>query len=107
MDRNRNVNIYNGEVSGSTRFYYHQNGNIVWAEYSGGSIVRGNLIATMDESGNLDMRYHHVKNDNKIMTGVCSSTPEVLPDGRIRYYEKWKWTSGDESTGESIIEECE
>lgn len=39
------------------------------------------------------------------MTGRCLSTPEYLPDGRIQLYEKWQWTSGDQSAGESIVEE--
>ena len=30
---------------------------------------------------------------------------ELLPDGRIRLHEKWQWTSGDLSSGESVIEE--
>ncbi len=98
-------NSNNGEVSNKTTFYYHQNQNIVWAEYSGGSILSGHLIATMDSKGNLDMRYHHVNIDHKLMTGVCSSVPVVLDDGRIRFNESWKWTSGNLSTGHSIIEE--
>lgn len=98
-------NVSNGEVSGKTRFNYYQEGSLVWAEYSGGAILKGHLIATMDEIGNLDMRYHHVNKENKLMTGVCSSRLEFLTDGRLRYYEKWRWTSGDCSSGESIIEE--
>lgn len=39
------------------------------------------------------------------MTGVCKSIPEILSNGKIRLYEKWKWTSGDKSEGKSIIEE--
>lgn len=98
-------NTTNGEVTGDTTFLYYQEGNLVWAEYSGGSVVKGHLIATMDKDGSLDMRYHHVNKDGDLMTGVCRSTPEVLEDGRIRFYEKWQWTSGDGSEGESIIEE--
>lgn len=98
-------NSDNGEVSGRTIFNYHQNGNIVWADYSGGSIVKGHLIATMDNNGNLDMRYHHINDNNELMTGECKSKPEILADGRIRFYEKWQWTSKDRSHGESIIEE--
>ena len=75
------------------------------ADYSGGDIVSGHLIAICDSEGALDMRYHHVNTSGKLMTGVCRSTPEILTDGRIRLHEKWQWTSGDRSSGESIIEE--
>lgn len=98
-------NSGNGEVSGLTIFHYHQDGNHVWAEYTGGSIEKGHLVGIMDKNGELDMRYHHINSNNELMTGVCKSIPEILEDGRIRFYEKWQWTSGDRSEGESIIEE--
>ncbi|KAH6889184.1 hypothetical protein B0T10DRAFT_48241 [Thelonectria olida] len=99
-------NTANGEVGSETLFHYHQDGNIVWAEYSGGSIVRGTLIAVVTgEDNSLDMRYHHVNVEGELMTGRCKSRPEVLEDGRLRMHETWKWTSGDESEGESIIEQ--
>lgn len=94
-----------GEVGSDTIFHYYQDGNIVWAEYSGGEIVRGQLIAVCNNDGVLDMRYHHANKNGELMSGLCSSTPEVLPDGRIRLHEKWQWTCGDNSSGESIIEE--
>lgn len=98
-------NSSNGEVSDTTRFHYHQEGAIVWAEYAGGSVKRGSLIATVKEDGSLDMRYHHVNVEGEIMTGKCVSVPEVLVDGRLRLRETWQWTSGDGSRGESVLEE--
>ena len=98
-------NSPNGEVGDDTLFHYFQDGNIVHAAYSGGDIVRGNLIATVDDNGILDMRYHHVNRNGELMTGKCRSTPEILSDGRIRLYEQWQWTSGDYSEGTSIVEE--
>lgn len=99
------ANTDNGEVGEQTLFHYQQQGDVVWAEYSGGAIVKGFLVAKVIENNGLDMRYEHINLAGEIMTGKCSSTPEILPDGRIRLYEKWQWTSGDLSSGESIIEE--
>jgi hypothetical protein len=99
------TNSINGEISNETIFEYLQEGNIVSATYSGGLILFGHLIGVVHEDGILDIRYHHVNFVGQLKTGVCLSTPEVLPDGRIRLYEKWKWTTGDESEGESVIEE--
>ncbi len=99
------LNSETGEVSGDTLFRYRQKGNIVTGEYSGGAIITGSLIAKVDEAGNLDMRYQHINADGIIMTGKCSSIPEVLFDGRIRLHETWQWTSGDFSSGNSIVEE--
>ena len=99
------TNSATGEVSSETVFHYHQTGDLVWAEYKGGEIVFGNLIAKVDDKGNLDMRYQHLNAKGELMTGKCFSTPEILTDGRIRLYEKWQWTSGDFSSGESVVEE--
>ncbi|GAB3574099.1 hypothetical protein GCM10027578_36150 [Spirosoma luteolum] len=98
-------NTANGEVGSDTRFYYHQEGRLVWAEYSGGAIVRGTLLATVGPDNTLDMRYQHVNLAGDLMTGRCHTTPERLPDGRLRLHERWQWTSGDGSAGESIVEE--
>lgn len=99
------ANTANGEVGADTRFHYHQDGKIVWAEYGGGSIVKGFLIATVQEDDSLDMRYEHINRDGELMTGRCHSVPEKLADGRLRMHEKWQWTSGDQSSGESTLEE--
>lgn len=98
-------NSDNGEVSDELIFHYTQEGNILRCSYSGGKIRAGHLIGLVDETGRIDMRYHQVNEAGILMTGHCQSTPEILPDGRIRLYEKWRWTSGDCSEGTSILEE--
>ncbi|MCX2480261.1 n-acetylglutamate synthase [Pedobacter sp. MC2016-15] len=98
-------NSDNGETSGDTIFHYQQQGNILTAVYSGGQIKSGQLIGLVDEQGNIDMRYHQVNLKAELMTGKCRSTPEILPNGKIRLHEVWEWTSGDLSHGESVIEE--
>ncbi|QJW89661.1 n-acetylglutamate synthase [Spirosoma taeanense] len=99
------TNTANGEVNEETLFHYRQQGQIVWAEYAGGAIVKGFIIATVQADNSLDMRYEHVNAQGLLMTGSCRSTPERLPDGRLRLYERWQWTSGEGSSGESIVEE--
>lgn len=98
-------NSGSGEVGEETVFHYHQAGDLVWAEYAGGEIVRGQLIAMCDADGVLDMRYQHFNVKGELMAGECNSIPELLADGRLRLYEEWRWTSGDKSEGESVIEE--
>jgi hypothetical protein len=98
-------NSETGEVSDETIFYYHQKENLVWAEYSGGEIVFGNLIAKVLENDSLEMRYQHLNKKGKFMTGKCISAPEKLENGKIRLQESWKWTSGDFSKGSSVVEE--
>ncbi|MGA0555065.1 n-acetylglutamate synthase [Larkinella sp. VNQ87] len=99
------ANTENGEVSAATTFWYHQEGEVVWADYRGGSVVKGHLIAKILPGGELDMVYQHLNTGGEFRTGVCHSIPELLPDGRIRLHERWRWTNGDGSEGTSIIEE--
>ena len=99
------ANTANGDVGSETVFEYHQEGDAVWATYRGGGVTLGTLVATVADDGRLDMRYAHVNDAGALMTGVCTSTPEVLPDGRLRLHEAWQWTSGDTSSGTSMLEE--
>ncbi|MCH7401361.1 n-acetylglutamate synthase [Belliella kenyensis] len=80
-------NSSNGEVSSEVVFHYIQVGNILTCEYAGGKIVKGHLIGLVDDKGNIDMRYHQVNDSGNIMTGTCKSTPEILPNGKIRLHE--------------------
>ena len=98
-------NSENGETSNETTFLYKQKGNILTSEYSGGKIVSGHLIGLVDDQGNIEMRYHQVNEKGELMTGICTSTPEISENGKIRLHEIWQWTSGDHSKGNSIIEE--
>lgn len=98
-------NTDNGEVGSDTLFYYHQADNVVSADYRGGTIVQGHLLAQVLQNGQLDMRYHHLNNKGEFMLGKCLSTPVILPDGRMKFAESWQWLSGDMSSGYSEIEE--
>ena len=91
-----------GEVSDETIFAYHQKGNVIWAEYSGGSVIKGFLLGTIDENNNLRFDYRHINTEGESKSGECHSEPR-FENGKLRFYEKWKWTSGCEGT--SVIEE--
>ena len=98
-------NSENGETSSETEFHYKQIGNIVFAEYFGGSIKYGHLLGLVSEYGTIEMKYHQVNIQGEIMTGTCESIPEILDNGKIRLHESWQWTSGDLSKGKSIVDE--
>ena len=98
-------NSENGEIAEQTIFLYQQNGNILTSSYKGGKIMEGHLIGLVDEKGIITMSYHQINQEGIIMTGTCVSTPEILKNGKVRLSEKWQWTSGNQSKGQSIIEE--
>ena len=98
-------NTENGETSAATVFEYKQHNQILTSSYHGGQIQQGHLIGLVDNAGNIEMRYHQVNTKGELMTGMCSSKPEIMPNGKIRLHETWQWTSGDKSKGNSILEE--
>lgn len=98
-------NSDNGETSEETIFHYKQTGNILTSSYKGGKIKEGHLIGIVDNDGTIKMSYHQINEQSALMTGICTSTPEICEDGKLRLMENWQWTSGDKSKGQSIIEE--
>lgn len=95
----------NSEVSTFTVFRYKQKGHVLTCDYNGDSIIAGHLIGLEAEDGSINMRYHQINADGELMTGICLSTPEIMLNGKIKLHEKWQWTSGDLSKGNSILEE--
>jgi hypothetical protein len=84
---------------------YHQDGELLWGEFSGGQVSCGALTGTCAPDGTLDFAYCMVFERGEIVCGRCSSTPTVLSDGRIRLHEEWERYGADGSRGVSHIEE--
>ena len=99
-------NSTNGVLGASTIFEYHQKGNIVHCTYEGEQIVYGHLLGVVGAGSTINLTYHQVDKEGKIRTGVCTSRPEIMKNGKIRLHESWQWTSGDTSKGNSVLEEC-
>lgn len=95
----------NGEVSQEIIFKYIQEGNVLSCSYSGGDIVKGNLIGKVASSGEINMRYMQINKKGEINTGKCKSTLEIQANGKYKLFESWEWTSGDFSKGNSVLEE--
>jgi len=92
-----------GDVGADTIFDYHQDGEIVWARYAGGSIKLGFLVGTR-HADTLSFRHSHLTADGKTANGSCMSTIVELPDGRLECHEAWQWESRP-GAGTSIIRE--
>jgi hypothetical protein len=78
---------------------------MLWADYCGGEIIKGQLIGTVDSNGELDFYYQHINLQNQIRVGKCHSIPQILDNGKIELSEEWQWLNGDMSKGSSVIRE--
>lgn len=85
--------------------HYHQVGDLVWAEFSGGRVRRGSLVGTCASDGVLTLAYCQVLTTGEVISGEVRSIPERLADGRIRLREEWRRHGSAADTGVSYIEE--
>ncbi|WP_226481662.1 hypothetical protein [Natrinema amylolyticum] len=99
------ANDEDGEVGADTVFEFEQDGNRIYANYSGGAIVDGHLVGTFDGE-QWDIRYVQINENNETATGHSIGDVELLDDGRIRVEDEWEWES-KEGDGESIHEEID
>ena len=92
-----------GQVDTRTRFTYHEKDGEIWAEYTGGDVVRGRLVGTR-AGDRLDFRYVQLKTDGTTSSGHCVAQVAELPDGRVRLEETWEWES-QPGSGNSVVEQ--
>ena len=95
-------NSVGGEVSGHTVFIYFQEDKMVWAEYSGGRIMKGFLIGII-VNDLLEFTYQHLNKDLELMTGKGKSIPQLNTKGKIILKEHWEWTCKDFGKGDSTL----
>lgn len=81
--------------------HYHQDGDLVTVEISGGEVRSGRLLGTVDADGVIDAGYLLLMTDGELVAGRVRSVPELLPDGRLQLTENWQRMDG--STGISTI----
>ena len=82
---------------------YHQDGDLVWAEFSGPSVRAGRLVGRCRPDGVIEASYCYLTADGEPVAGACVSTPTVRDDGRIMLTEQWHRLDG--TAGVSQIEE--
>ncbi|MFC6964587.1 hypothetical protein [Halocatena marina] len=86
LDRRTLVGVANdedGEVSGDTESRFEQAGNRLSARYSGGPIVEGHLVGTID-GAQWDIRYVQINEIGESAGGHSVGEASFLEDGRIR-----------------------
>ena len=92
-----------GEVGAETVFEYHQDGDLVWARYTGGSIRLGHLVGTRD-GDTIDFRYSQLKPKARPPTAIagprCTNCRTAASSSR----ETWEWESRA-GTGTCVVEE--
>ena len=94
-------NSEKGEVDKSTTFHYAQEGDIISAEYRGGIIRCGKIIALIQED-QLDMLYQCITIDNELKAGKAKADISLNSIVKIILRLNWKWLNDNDESGESL-----
>ncbi|MHA2251471.1 MAG: hypothetical protein ACXAD7_14000 [Candidatus Kariarchaeaceae archaeon] len=89
------------EVNTETIFHFHQEDNIVWAEYSGGKVKIGRLIGILNGK-NLHHSYIQLNLNDEINAGEGNSVIRLNEKNKLQIIEEWQWKS-QEGKGKSIM----
>ncbi|MCL7753717.1 hypothetical protein [Polaribacter sp. Z022] len=93
-------NSVNGKVNSETVFNYKQKGNIVTAEYFGGTITYGKIIATL-KNDTLQMMYQCVTTKNELKAGKASAKITLTKTNKIHLKLNWQWLNENKEKGVS------
>jgi len=94
------ANSKNGAVGAETIFKFKQEGNLVTADYEGGGIVYGKIIAKL-VSNELQMLYQCLNTANELRAGKAIAQISFNAEDKIKLRLKWEWLEGDHNTGVS------
>ena len=93
-------NSENGTVNSETTFSYKQDGNLVTADYYGGNIRYGKIIATL-EGNVLDMLYQCLTADNELKAGKAIANISLTEKNKIKLKLNWEWLGDKKAAGVS------
>ncbi|GAB3979769.1 hypothetical protein GCM10029978_076040 [Actinoallomurus acanthiterrae] len=84
---------------------YHQEGDLLWGEFTGGRVRRGSLTGACAPDDTIEFAYSMVLDDGDVVSGFCRSTPKVRADGGIDLHEEWERFGRHAASGRSVITE--
>lgn len=84
---------------------YRQDGDLVWADFSGGHVLRGTLAGLRDSGGTLNLAYTMVLATGEVISGHCVNTPQLREDGTLLLREQWERYGPHAATGTDYLEE--
>ena len=97
-------NSDSGQVNSDTVFKYKQDGNLVSADYFGGTIRYGKIIAVLKDD-ELNMLYQCLTTDHLLKAGKAIAKLSLTDTGKIKMTLNWEWlTNGNEKGTSEYIE---
>ena len=91
-------NSENGKVNTDTVFEYKQSGDLVTADYYGGSIQYGKIIAHLN-GDKLEMLYQCITQDNELKAGRAIADITLNSENKIIMKLNWEWLGDKKENG--------
>ncbi len=89
-----------GTVNKDTLFHYKQDGDLVSADYSGGTIRHGTITAKRDGDA-LEMLYQCTTTEGQLRAGRAEALIGRNADGRVTLQLEWEWLTDPGLKGRS------
>lgn len=93
-------NSKNGKSNSNTIFKYQQDDNLVTADYFGGSIKYGKIIANLKDN-KLHMLYQCLTIENELKAGKAIANISLNEEGKIKLILNWEWLDDKKKKGTS------
>ncbi|MBR8741642.1 hypothetical protein [Nocardiopsis sp. MG754419] len=84
---------------------YRQDGDLVWADFTGGKVRRGTVNGTCAADGTLRLAYTMVLDSGEVISGYTVNVPQPRPDGLLVLREQWERYGENADSGVSYLEE--
>lgn len=91
-------NTENGKVNSETIFKYKQEGNLVTADYYGGTIKYGKIIATL-KNNTLNMLYQCITTENELKAGKAIAKVSLTKLKKMKLKLNWEWLGDKDESG--------
>ncbi|MDI9311179.1 MAG: hypothetical protein QM535_13310 [Limnohabitans sp.] len=97
-------NTANGTTNEETKFYYKQTDDLVTADFYGGTVKYGKIIA-IHKGDNLEMVYQMLTSTNELKSGKAIANIVFNENEKIELHLNWEWLTTSENKGNSIYKE--
>lgn len=96
--------VVDDPAGGAPYGQYHAVDDLVWAEfYAGGTLRSGRLVGQLRPDGSFRAAYCLLTATGELVTGECTSIPELDARGLVRIADHFRRSDG--TTGVTYIEE--
>ncbi len=93
-------NSENGQVNSETLFKYKQDGDVITADYSGGTVIYGKIIGKLNNNS-ITMLYQCLTQDRQLKAGKAIANISITKDNKIKLKLNWEWLDDKNEQGTS------